>query len=163
MWLGLPWIDLVMFVTQSKIVEAAGFTGIVGGQPLKIEDSAAMALRFDNGSFGTMTSGYYLDRGYHSHLKVWGSHGWLQLDPHGGEALQWYTTKEMPLQTRKYDGPADDGGYTPLVQACVKSSLDTNVPPQFAAPVSTAESFQALKTIFACYRAAETGRTQIVG
>ena len=25
-----------------------------------------------------MLCGYYLDKGYHSHVKVWGEHGWLQ-------------------------------------------------------------------------------------
>jgi predicted dehydrogenase len=103
MWLGIHWIDLIMFMTGSKIVEAAGFTGIVGGQPLKAEDSAAMALRFDNGTFGTMTSGYYLDRGYHSHIKIWGSHGWMQLEPHGGEPLQWYSTKDTPPHPPQFD------------------------------------------------------------
>ena len=157
MWLGIHWIDLVMFMTGSKIVEAAGFTGIVGGQPLKAEDSAAMALRFDNGSFGTITSGYYLDRGYHSHIKIWGSHGWIQLEPHGGEPLQWYSTKETPPQIRKYDGPANQSSYTPLVQACVRAAQGLEPP-----TLTGAESLHALKTVFACYRAAETGQAQRV-
>ena len=157
MWLGIHWIDLVMFMTESKIVEAAGFTGIVGGQPLKAEDSAAMALRFDNGSFGTITSGYYLDRGYHSHIKIWGSHGWVQLEPHGGEPLQWYSTKDTPPQVQKHEGPAEQGSYTPLVRACVRAAQGLEPP-----TLTGAESLHALKTVFACYRAAETGRAQKV-
>src|SRR3712207_8124755 len=43
----------------------AGFTTVVGGQPIEVEDSATVALRFDSGALGTITSGYYLDRGYH--------------------------------------------------------------------------------------------------
>jgi predicted dehydrogenase len=157
MWLGIHWIDLIMYLTESKIIETAGFAGLVGGQPLQIEDSAAMALRFDNGSFGTITSGYYLDKGYHSHFKIWGSHGWVQLEPHGGEPLQWYSTKETPPQIQKYAGPANDSSYTPLVKACVRASLNLEPP-----PVTGADSLLALKTIFACYRAAETGQTQKV-
>ena len=157
MWLGIHWIDLIMHLTDSKIVEAAGFTGIVGGQPLKIEDSAAMAVRFDNGSFGTITSGYYLDKGYHSHFKIWGSHGWVQLEPHGGEPLQWYSTKETPPQIQKYAGPVKDSSYTPWVKACVRASMNLEPP-----PLTGVESLQALKTVFACYRAAETGQSQKV-
>jgi len=157
MWLGIHWIDLVMYMTGSKIVEAAGFTGIVGGQPLKAEDSAAMAVRFDNGSSGTITSGYYLDRGYHSHIKIWGSHGWIQLEPHGGEALQWYSTKDSPPQVKRYEGPVDQASYTPLVRACVRASQDLQPP-----PLTGAESLLALQTVFACYRSAETGRAQRV-
>jgi predicted dehydrogenase len=157
MWLGIHWIDLVMYMTGSKIVEAAGFTGIVGGQPLKVEDSAAMAVRFDNGSFGTITSGYYLDRGYHSHIKIWGSHGWLQLEPHGGEPLMWYSTKDTPPEVKRYNGPPDEASYTPLIKAAVRASLDLQPP-----PLTGADSLLALQTVFACYRAAETGRAQSV-
>ena len=157
MWLGIHWIDLIMYLTESKIVEAAGFAGIVGGQPLKVEDSAAMAVRFDNGSFGTITSGYYLDKGYHSHIKIWGSHGWVQLEPHGGEPLVWYSTKESAPQIQKYAGPVNESSYTPLIKACVRASLDLE--PQ---PLTGAESLHALKTVFACYRAAETGQSQKV-
>ena len=122
------------------------------------EDSAAMALRFDNGSFGTITSGYYLDRGKQMHVKIWGSKGWLQLELDGPGSLQWYENKESPPQVRKYDGPADDGGYTPMVQACVRASLDGNAP----VPITGAQSLHVLKTVFACYHAAETGRSQLV-
>lgn len=157
-WLGIHWLDLIMHMTGSKIVEVAGFTGIVGGQPLKAEDSAAMALRFDNGTFGTITSGYYLDRGYHSHVKVWGSDGWLQLEPHGGEPLHWSSTKTAPAAVKKYEGAPDAVSYTPLVKACVRASLDLQPP-----PLTGAESLHVLKTVFACYRAAETGQSQKVG
>lgn len=156
-WLGIHWLDLIMHITGSKISEAAGFTGIVGGQPLNAEDSAAMALRFDNGTFGTITSGYYLDRCYHSHVKIWGSDGWLQLEPHGGELLQWYITKENPPKVRKFEPASETASYTPLVKACVRASLDLDPP-----PITGAESLHVLETVFACYRAAETGRTQRV-
>ena len=35
-----------------------------------VEDSAAAALQFDNGTLGTITSGYYTDEGYNSHMCV---------------------------------------------------------------------------------------------
>jgi predicted dehydrogenase len=154
-WLGIHWLDLIMYLTGSRIIEAAGFAGNVGGQPLRVEDSAAMALRFDNGTFGTLTSGYYLDRGYHSHFKIWGSQGWLQMEPHGGQPLVWYSTQDATGGIRAYEGPLDEGGYTPLVQAAVQASQDLAPP-----PVTPAESLYALQTVFACYRAAETGRSQ---
>ena len=156
-WLGIHWLDLAIYMTGSKIVEAAGFIGNVGGQPLKIEDSASMALKFDNGTFGTMTSGYYLDKGYHSHIKIWGSHGWLQLDLHGGEPLKWYSTKDSLPQIKKYEGPSGPTDYTPLVKECVRAAMGLNPP-----PLTGAESLHALKTVFACYRAAETGQSQRV-
>lgn len=159
MWLGIHWIDLVMFLTGSQIIDAAGFTGIVGGQPLKSEDSAALALRFDNATFGTITSGYYLDRGKQLYVKIWGANGWLQLEFEANPVLRWYKNQDSPPQIRKYEGPIDDATYTPFIRACVQSAADSNVPP----PITSAESLRALKTVFTCYRAAETGQTQHVG
>ena len=154
-WLGIHWLDLAMYLSGSRIVEVAGFVGNVGGQPIDVEDSAAVALRFDNGTFGTATSGYYLDKGYHSHIKIWGSKGWLQIDKHGGLPLQWYSqTDEEPYihRVENFEGPS---GYTPFVDACVRASAGLQSP-----PLSVDDSLHALKTVFASYRAAETGRTQ---
>jgi UDP-N-acetyl-2-amino-2-deoxyglucuronate dehydrogenase len=154
-WLGIHWLDLAMYVTDSRVVSVMGFTANVGQQPLDVEDSAAMAMKFDNGSLGTILSGYYLDRGYHSHLKIWGSEGWIQLDPHGGDALQWYSTRETAPRIQRYEGPPDQVSYTPLVRAAVRASLDLEPP-----PLTSHESLRALETVFACYRAAETGQRQ---
>src|SRR5205823_4926505 len=92
-WLGIHWLDLVHHVTGLKVSQVTGFAGVVGGQPIDVEDSAAVALRFDNGCFGTMTSGYYLDRGYQSHVQVWGEHGWLRLASIEEAPLEWYSTR----------------------------------------------------------------------
>ncbi|MCB1237314.1 MAG: Gfo/Idh/MocA family oxidoreductase, partial [Verrucomicrobiae bacterium] len=98
-WLGIHWLDLAMHLSGSSIREVCGFAGNVGGQPIAAEDSAALAMKFDNGMFGAMNSGYYLDRGYHSHLKFWGSKGWLEYAEWLGternpKPLRWYSTAE---------------------------------------------------------------------
>ena len=156
-WLGIHWLDLAMFMTGSHIREVAGFTGVVGGQPLDTEDSAALALKFDNGTFGTVTSGYYLDKGYHSHIKIWGSDGWLQIDKHGGEPLQWYSRKDAEPAIRTFQPPDVPTGYSPFVRACVRASAGLDAP-----PLTADDSLYVLKVIFAGYKAAETGRTQRV-
>jgi predicted dehydrogenase len=159
-WLGIHWLDLATFLTGSDVVEVAGFTGVVGGQPLDVEDSAAIAMKFANGAFGTMTSGYYLDRGYHSHIKVWGSHGWLEIRRHGGLPLSWYSRQEQNPRIHRIDefpGPSGSG-YTPFVRACVRASSGLEEP-----PLTVDDSLRALKNVFACYQAAETGRVQRVG
>ena len=148
-----------MYLTGSSIVEVAGFTGVVGGQPLDVEDSAALAVRFDNGTLGTVTSGYYLDKGYHSHIKIWGSKGWLQIERHGGSPLRWYSTGDSTgdaaPKVREYKPPEGPTGYSPFVASCVRASMGLQPP-----PLTADESLRALKTVFAGYRAAETGRSQ---
>jgi len=156
-WLGIHWIDLAMFVTGSPIQEVSAFTGNVGGQPIDTEDSAVVAMRFANGTFGTLTSGYYLDRSYHSMLKVWGSHGWLEVRKHTDNPLEWYSRKEPDPRVRRYEGPKEPSGYTPFVRHIVRSCLGLEAP-----TLNADDSMRALETVYACYRAAANGSRQRV-
>lgn len=154
-WLGIHWLDLAMYVTLSNITDVAGFTANVGGQPIDVEDSAAAVMRFDNGTLGTITSGYYLDKGYHSHIKIWGSGGWLHLESMKDKPLQWYSTqgaKSGKVQT--WTGSKEPRGYTPFVSAAVKACAEMTDP-----PISNSDSLRALKTVFSIYSAATSGRT----
>jgi len=153
-WLGIHWLDLAMYVTGSNITDVMAFTGNVGGQPIDIEDSAAAAVRFDNGTFGTITSGYYVDKGYHSQIKIWGSHGWIEMRKHGSpRPLVWYSTKEPRPVEHEYKGPAEPSGYTPWVQECVRFAAGSG-----PAPLTTAGSLRVLRVVFGCYKSADTGR-----
>ncbi|MDF1813471.1 MAG: Gfo/Idh/MocA family oxidoreductase [Verrucomicrobiales bacterium] len=154
-WLGIHWLDLLMYLSGESITGVAGFSGNVGGQPVKAEDSNAMALRFENGAFGTLTSGYYLDTGYHTSLKLWGSDGWIEYREHlGGRTenpLRWYANKDKKIV--EYDGPMEPKGYTPWVRQCVRAAAGLEKP-----NMSPAEALRVLKVIFAFYEAAEKGR-----
>ncbi|HWB09614.1 MAG TPA: Gfo/Idh/MocA family oxidoreductase [Pirellulales bacterium] len=155
-WLGIHWLDLVLYISGLKVRGAAGFTAVVGGQPLDVEDSAAVALRFDNGSLGTLTSGYYLDRGYHSHLQIWGEHGWLRLAAFEEQPLEWYSTVDGgPAQVRQFEYAKGGRGYTPFVRSCVRFAAGMEPP-----PITSEECLHVLETLFACYRAGETGQSQ---
>ena len=157
-WLGIHWLDLAMYLTGSNITEVAGFTGNVGGQPIDVEDSAAIALKFDNGTFGTMTSGYYLDKGKQSLIKIWGSDGWLEI-PHYVDGnpipLRWYSTLSKKQEIVEYAIPPAPRGYSPFVAACVRASAGTG-----KAPISADDSLSVLKTVFAAYDAASLGKNQ---
>ncbi len=153
-WLGIHWLDLAMYITGSSIVETAGFSGNVGGQPIDTEDSAAVALRFDNGTFGTLTSGYYLDRGKQLFIKVWGSHGWLEIRHATKDPLVWYSSKDAKPEEKHYSGPATPGGYTEWVRHVVRAALGKEKP-----ILTGQESLRALRTVFSAYTAAGTGRT----
>ncbi len=158
-WLGIHWLDLTMYLTGSDIVEVAGFAGNVGGQPIDVEDSAALSLKYANGSFGVLTSGYYLDRRYHSHIRIWGSGGWLEYTEWLGERvdapLKWYSTVAPKTDgIVEFDGPFDPRGYTPFICECVRACAGLQPP-----PITGREGLRVLKTIFRFYDAAEQGRT----
>jgi UDP-N-acetyl-2-amino-2-deoxyglucuronate dehydrogenase len=157
-WVGIHWLDLVLHVTGRRIKQVAGFAGVVGGQPLDIEDSAALSMRFDNDSFGTMTAGYYLDKGYHSHVQIWGENGWLRLAAVEEAPLEWYSNKDArEPKVEKFEYPKGERGYLLFLRAAVRASAGLEDP-----PISADEALHVLKSIFAFYEAAKTGRVQTV-
>lgn len=158
-WLGIHWLDLATYVTGSKIREVSAFTANVGGQPIDIEDSAAVTMRFDNGTLGTHTSGYYLDRGYHEHIRIWGSAGWMELDLLAAVPLRWCSARsERASQVQEFNAPEGPTGYPPFVRAAVRACAGLQPP-----PITADESLDALKNVFAAYESAQSGRTQRVG
>jgi len=160
-WLGIHWLDLAMLISGREITEVCGFTGIVGGQPLKAEDAAALALRFDNGALGTMVSAYFTERGYHSHLRLWGSGGWIEYGEWAaGERsptpLVWQSHAEghRTEGVVAYEGPLEPRGYTPCLRECVLASMGQGEP-----PVTGRECLRVLRVVFGAYEAAEQGAT----
>ena len=154
-WLGIHWLDLAQFVTGAEITEVGGFIANVGGQPIDIEDSATATLRFDNGALGTMTSGYYLKRGYHSHIKIWGSEGWLHLQQMLDKPLHWVSQKgEQAGKVQEWKGNRQPRGYTPYVRACVEACANDTDP-----PINNADSLRAIKVVYSIYEAAAKGKT----
>ena len=118
-----------------------------------------LAVQSANGTLGTLTSGYYLDRSYHTHVKIWGSHGWLHLNRYGGKPLTWESWKAgAPKGVQTWEGKTEPRGYTPFVQAAVRAAAGLAEP-----PVSSHESLRVLQTVYGLYRAQETGRTQSIG
>ena len=153
-WLGIHWLDLAQFVTSAAITEVAGFIANVGGQPIDVEDSAAATLRFDNGALGTLTSGFYLKRGYHSHIKIWGSEGWLHLQQMLDQPLHWVSHQgDQAGKLQEWKGNRQPRGYTPYVRACIEACANDTDP-----PISNADSLRAVKVVYSIYEAATTGR-----
>ena len=157
-WLGLHWLDLATFMTGLKVKEVSALTAVAGGQPLDVEDSAALVMRFDNGSLGTLTSGYYLDKGYHTHIKIWGEHGWLELSGMEDGPLTYYSTKAgREAKIERFEPLKVESGYTPFVRAAVRACAGLEAP-----PITAQDGLRVLKTVFASYKAAETGQRQMV-
>ncbi len=150
-WLGIHWLDLSMYITNSKITKVAGFAGNVGGQPINIEDSAVMAIQYDNGTFGTMTSGYYLNKGYQSNIRIWGSHGWLKIDSDASRNVKWYSTKLEGKPTVKTFQGKTHSAYNAFVKAAVRASAGLQ-----DAPITGDECLLVLKTVYGLYEAAES-------
>lgn len=152
-WLGIHWLDLAMSLTGSVVSDVGGAIANIGGQPISTEDSAVATLKFDNGMLGTLNSGYYLDAGYHTQIRIWGSKGWIHLDSHGEPKMTWaqYDSPQGP-STQTFEEPTTPRGYAPFVDLAVTAIAQGTTP-----PITTQESLNALRTVFAIYQAAETG------
>ncbi len=156
-WLGIHFLDLIQFVTGQPIRRVSGFTENVGGSAIEVEDAVALSLKLESGAVGTLQCGYYLDHGYQNQVRIWGSRGWLRFDRVKATPLEWYSTSPgapSGVQTFSYLLPAETG-YRPWVQATIDA-----VRGLAPAPISGSEGLQLLKTVFACYRACETGVSQ---
>lgn len=157
-WLGIHWLDLAMYLTGTTIIQVSGAIANVGGQPISAEDSAVATLRFDNGTLGTINSGYYLDSGYHTQIRIWGSKGWINLDSTGSPKMTWYENAgPMAKQIQTFAAPIEPRGYSPFVARAV-SAIATDTAP----PVTTQESLNTMRTVFGIYAAAKSGKATTI-
>jgi UDP-N-acetyl-2-amino-2-deoxyglucuronate dehydrogenase len=147
-WLGIHYVDLIQFITGEHIVEVSAQTANVGGQPVNIEDSAAVSFRLSGGGVGTLQSAYYLDRGYHNGITIWGSDGWVRFDP-SGDRVEWY----------RRDGEAKTEmlpkveSYPELVRAAAEAARGVRDP-----IVTAPECLRALRVVFTAYESAHSRR-----
>ncbi|MEO7653758.1 MAG: Gfo/Idh/MocA family oxidoreductase [Bryobacteraceae bacterium] len=153
-WLGMHYVDVVQFITGTNVAQVGGFISNVGGQPIDVEDSAAVVLEFQGGMLGTLQSGYYLDRSYNSSIRIWGENGWLRMDLMPGQPLEWYSNSEKVVHTVPSALNAPDT-YPAFMRAVIDAARGAGPP-----PVTGTECLQALKAVFGLYQAAGSGRTQ---
>lgn len=152
-WLGIHWLDLAMYLTDTVITEATGAIANIGGQPINTEDSAVATLRFSNGMLGALNSGYYVDTSYHTQIRIWGSQGWLNLDSIGSPKLTWYENKgTWARQVQTFSESTEPRGYSPFVARVISAIAHDSAP-----PVTTQESLNVLRTVYSIYEAAESG------
>lgn len=156
-WLGIHWLDLAMHLTGKAIEEVAGFTANVGGEAVAIEDSAVLALRFAGGALGTISSAYWLDAGHQSHLRAWGTRGWLSIDDSGDLQLRLHTDGGPPAGEPLRTAALHDA-YGTFVHAAVVAAAGGG-----PAPIDSVASLRALETVFSAYAAAESGRSVRLG
>ena len=155
---GVHYLDVIQHLLGEPIREINGFTQNVGGQPIEVEDSAVVSFRFASGATGTLNTGYYLDAGKQSEIRIWGSHGWLRLELIERRPLLWYSIRpDAPHGIQKFEYADEPGLYELFFQDAIDAIRNSSPP-----PITTSESLRALRTVFSAYKAVETGRTQSV-
>jgi predicted dehydrogenase len=158
-WLGIHWVDALLWVSGEQIVEVQAMTANVLGEKIDVEDAISVAFRFAGGGLGTMhfvnafprpnSDGYLAFRGVNGSVKV---------DTSGTLTFVGPGSREDPLrtETRGYDF-MEPGGYGPGSVVAIDRLL-TAVRTDTPVPVGLDDIVRALEVIDAAYESAGTSR-----
>jgi predicted dehydrogenase len=117
-WLACHYLDVLSYLLQDRVVEVAALTGKQNPEPIEVEDTACVALRFSSGVLGTLNAGYHL-RGsvagyagatYDTFIGLRGTDGYARLPLSDGPSYTLYS--EAPgwapggRRERRFDLPA---------------------------------------------------------
>ena len=121
-----------------------------------VEDLALVNLRFGNGAYGSLVSGYLLDKPYQMDLSLWGSEGWLRFGEADRHVLEWHSTSpglaDVADRRIVYSGPSFRN-YTPWIERTLRACLGESP------PIIGVEALAALRVVHAAYESATSGRT----
>jgi predicted dehydrogenase len=157
LWLGIHWLDLLLYLTGARVLAVQALAGNVGGGPIDVEDLATVNLHLSGGAYASLLSGYVLGQRAPKQidLSLWGDRGLVRFDI-ATRTVEWHSPhpamNEAPNRRFWYDSAG--GGYTTFVRDCLRASLG-EIPP----PITAEEGLEVLRVIFAAYEAAATGRT----
>ena len=153
-WLGIHALDLILHLTGEQVEEVQAMAAVVGGAPIDVEDLALVNMRLRGGARGALFSGYLMDRKGHSNITVYGSEGWVRINPAEQGTLEWRTTGQSnngaPDRITRY--PERGGGYTVWVDAVVRACLGER-----PVPLTPQESLHVLQVVHAAYESSSSG------
>jgi predicted dehydrogenase len=153
LWLGVHYVDGLLWLTGEPIVEVQATMANVGREAIDVEDAASIALRFDGGALGFVYLSNALPRpASDGYVAVRGTHGSIKLT--SDRVMTWLeagTTQERRYPTRGV------GGYGPEALFQIRDLLEaiqTGREPR----VTGRDLVRALEVIDAAYESAALGR-----
>jgi predicted dehydrogenase len=157
---GCHWIDFMRWVTSAEVVEVSAQLANLSGEAIDVEDTAILALRFDNGMLGSL-HGAHTQEQKPSELffGLRGLGGWVRWEENRPEFV---AHSSHPSWTAAAPPPEDAGearGYGLAVLERFFASVRGQAAPLFAA----ADARRVLEVIDAAHESARTGRAVAVG
>lgn len=125
-WLGCHWFDLMRYITSSEVSKVSSIEANVSGQPIDVEDAAAVSLQFANGMIGSLHAGYFTPGDGEVSFCWRGSEGWAKWE----EAEKAVTIKS--INPAWASAPNANFGYQPPRSGAMArkgASLSANLPP----------------------------------
>jgi predicted dehydrogenase len=96
-WLGCHWLDLLCYLLDDRVARVGAITAHQNPEPIEVEDSACLSLRFGSGTLGSLQAGYHLPYSrsgyqgaaydtYLTYLAIRGADGYATWAPSVGDA-----------------------------------------------------------------------------
>ena len=169
-WLGCHVLDLLRYLLQDEVVEVCALTGTLCESEIEVEDSAALALRFQCGALGTLHAGYHLARsvpGYHgaafdTMLSIRGTEGRGDWAPLAREPVlrvesirpDWAAAPERERRYALEPSEAYGGRHgLEFVQEFIDAARGGTAP-----PATGEDALQVLRILAGAYESAKAGR-----
>jgi len=168
LWLGCHCLDLLQYVSGEEITEVGALLATRSGEKIDVDDTVALALRFQSGAIGTFHAGYTLaysgagyvnQAGYDSYLGFNGRTGrvvWPDLKPR----LQVETAPaagESPARELTFDAPASTSyggaGGEDFFRQFIAATQGRGAP-----PTTLADALRTARLIEAAEASSLTGR-----
>jgi predicted dehydrogenase len=157
-WLGIHDIDVLLWLTGERIVEAQAMTATVGNPNIAVEDVAAAAIRFESGAIGTLHAAYALPaEPSEGRLALRGTRGAVTIALDGG----WRWTGDGPPAPARGSTPdAAPPGYTGgvlMLDDLFRAIMGDREP-----AATIADAAEALRVVDAIYASSASGRREPV-
>lgn len=163
-WLGCHWIDLFLHLFNQPVVAVSALTGMLSGEPIDVEDIAAVSFRFGGGALVSIHAGYLTPRGEaagDSALRIYGKQGWAAwiVGSNKVEAFSAHPSWDTaPTRHLDFDAPRLPGYSGAVGKRSIENFLAAaagDEPPMF----HIEEAMRVLAVVEAAYESASTGRT----
>jgi predicted dehydrogenase len=174
-WLGVHWLDLLVYLTGQRVRRVTALAGSVNPEEVAVEDAACLALQYEDGTLGTLQAGYllpgsasgYSGAAYDNFLALRGYEGWVTWPMTASPGT--YTHLSM-APGRESKGAEERRVETPP-SAAYSGAHGLEFVRDFLhaaragkpAPCPIEDMAHVLNVVEAALTAAKTGQTQLVG
>jgi predicted dehydrogenase len=162
-WLGCHWIDLFLHLFDEPVVAVSALTGILSGEPIDVEDIAAVSLRFAGGALVSIHAGYLTPRGEaggDSALRLYGKLGWAVWQV-GADAAEVFSAHPSwatdPKRQLAFSAPTAPGYAGAVGRRSIENFLAAAAGAE-APMFRIEEAMNMLAVCEAAYESADTGR-----
>ena len=162
-WLGCHLLDFMRWSTSSEVTEVAAIVDTLGVESVDVEDTAALALRYDNGMIGSLHCSYVMDKmPHHNFFGLRGTDGWVRWEQSGDEIevrsarpdITAPFTRVIRFERDPLGGYEDGGGSGITLLRRFIASFRDGAPPV----VSLEDALRVLEVFDAAHESSRTGR-----